>query len=72
MANFLLEIDYFALQPQSHEDKRVASKPPREKIKGSIKGIHLFDLLQILLRVVLAQDSMSEKSGVPSHVLNTG
>lgn len=42
LANFLLEMDYFALQPQSYEDKRVASKPPREKIKeASSISVHL-------------------------------
>ena len=42
LANFLLEIDYFSLQLETYDNKRVASKPLREKIKGaSVISVHL-------------------------------
>lgn len=42
LASFLLEIDYFSLQPETYDNKRVASKPLREKIKGaSVIPVHL-------------------------------
>lgn len=44
LASFLLEIDDFSLQwkLETYDNKRVASKPLREKIKGaSVISVHL-------------------------------